>query len=60
MEKVAEELDFIDDDKHSGFFLCLILLFLFFLNFFNFYTPLSLKSKHTQNRLFKTAAVQYT
>ena len=57
MEKIAEELDFIEDVKHSGFscvFLCLVLLLLFFiLTFINFYTLLSLKSKHTQNGIFK-------
>ena len=57
MEKIAEELDFIEDVKHSGFpcvFLCLVLLLLFFIMIFiNFYTSLSLKSKHPQNGIFK-------
>ena len=47
-KKVAQELDFIDDDKHSGFFLYLV-LFLLFMSVFFFYfcTLLSFKSKYT-------------
>ena len=52
MENVAKELDFIDDAKHSGFY-CFVFGFFFILIFFNSYTLLSLKSKHTQNGVFK-------
>ena len=53
IEKFAKELDFIDDVKHSGVS-CVWYSFCFFmLIFFNFYTLLSVKSKHTQNGVFK-------